>query len=74
METPEFRAVRFWLTKRQQILSNGGELIPSELDYISYIEKHIEWIDPHYETLTINGEKRKVKFLTRIVDNHDPTR
>ena len=36
------------------------------LEYLDYVEKHINNIDPHIQVLTVNGEDVPVEFTTRI--------
>lgn len=36
------------------------------LEYLDYVEKHINNIDPHIQVLTVNGEDVPVQFTTRI--------
>ena len=35
-------------------------------EYLDYVEKHINNIDPHIQVLTVNGEDVPVEFTTRI--------
>jgi hypothetical protein len=37
-------------------------------DYLSDIENHLKFIDPHYQTITVNGEDVPVHFQTRGSD------
>lgn len=34
-------------------------------DYLDYIEKHLNKIDPHLQTITVNGEDVPVRFITK---------
>ena len=34
-------------------------------EYLDYVEKHINNIDPHIQVLTVNGEDVPVEFTTR---------
>lgn len=34
-------------------------------DYLDYVEKHLNKIDPHLQTITVNGEDVPVRFVTK---------
>ena len=37
-------------------------------EYLYYVEKHINNIDPHIQVLTVNGEDVPVEFTTKSTD------
>ena len=61
--TPEFEDVE----SRIDLLKNKSSLTSKDIDYIANVRKHLENIDPHYETMTINGEQVEVFCITKSI-------
>jgi len=58
MEQKEFSGARVKLNK----MIRDKEY---NIEYIDYVEEHINKIEPHYQTITVNGEDVPVYFQTK---------
>ena len=64
MQTPEFAGARSKLLTMLEKLEGGLVLSVGEYEYIEKAEAHIKLIQPHWETMIVNGEESLVWVLT----------
>ena len=67
--TPGFSNAKYSLTLMLQCLEEYNKLSVGQNEYLERIELHIRNIDPHTETLTINGDSEPVLFITHLPTN-----
>ena len=60
MCTPEFMAAAFRLHRMLEKLQAGEVLTEEQEGYLCGVEKHLKNIQPHVETMMVNGEEHEV--------------
>jgi hypothetical protein len=66
MDTPEFMGARGRLINMFGDLCDGKALSNKNINYLHEIVNHIKHINPHFETLQVNGEDVPVYFVTDL--------